>query len=181
MKNPITQRRGFTIIELLVVVAIMAVIATLATGAAIKSVKQNRNKRIDTMAKALEMSLVNYRALYGKWPVDFVGDYKGDLDKDGVKIVLKGDVKNAAVFKEILNAVRQNRALLDTSALLTRVKGSQMSVRDALAKYPGSDIPIGYPDHEPKPDDPPQYKMFKYYTVEYYLTTESVKVKRWVK
>jgi len=180
MKNRNRLRRGFTIIELLVVVSIMAVIATLATGAAIKSVKQNRNKRIDMMAKALEMSLVNYRALYGKWPVEF-NDYKNDGDEGDEKIVLKGDVKNAAVFKEILNAVKQNRALLDTSALLTRVNGKQMSVKDALRAGSGKDIPIGYPDYDPKPDDPAQFKNFKYYTVEYYITTESVKVKRWEK
>ena len=47
MRNGSDRRRGFTILELLVVISIMAIIATLATGAAIKAVKQSRNKRID--------------------------------------------------------------------------------------------------------------------------------------
>ena len=180
MRNRTTQRRGFTIIELLVVVSIMAVIATLATGAAIKAVKHSREKRIDTMARALEMALVNYRALYGKWPVDFY-KYSKDGDENDRMIVLKGDVKNAAVFKEVLLAVKSNRALVDTTALMTNVKGKRMSVRDALEKYAGSDIPIGYPDPAPKDDDPAEYKTFKYYTVEYNERTDSVKVKKWVK
>ena len=180
MNNRIAQRRGFTIIELLVVVSIMAVIATLATGAAIKAVKHSREKRIDTMAKALEMALVNYRALYGKWPVDFF-NYEDDGDTDETKITMKGDVKNAAVFKEVLLAVKNNRALVDTSALMTNVKGKRMSVRDALEKNAGSDIPIGYPDPAPKDDDPAQYKTFKYYTVEYNRPTDSVKVMKWKK
>lgn len=180
MKNRIAQRRGFTIIELLVVVSIMAVIATLATGAAIKAVKHSREKRIDTMAKALEMALVNYRALYGKWPVEF-DSYKNDGDTDASKITLKGDVKNAAVFKEILLAVKNNRALVDTSALMTTVKGQRMSVRDALEKNAGSDIAIGYPDPAPKDDDPAKFRTFKYYTVEYNVITDSVKVKKWEK
>ncbi len=182
MKNWTTKRRGFTIIELLVVVSIMAVVATLATGAAIKSVKQSRNKRIIVMAKSLEMSLVNFRALYGRWPVDFYADkYKKDGDEKDDKIVLKGAVKNAEVFKEILDAVKNNRALLDTSTLMTRVKDKQMSVRDALQKYPDTPIAIGYPDPNPDPEDPDDIKFFKYYTVEFYLATESVKVVKWIK
>ncbi|MBV5332608.1 prepilin-type N-terminal cleavage/methylation domain-containing protein, partial [bacterium] len=51
------SRRGFTIIELLVVISIMAVLATLVTGAALKAIKQGRNKRIDATCKALEIAL----------------------------------------------------------------------------------------------------------------------------
>lgn len=40
-------RRGFTIVELLVVISIMAIIATLATGAVLKSVRQSRIRRAD--------------------------------------------------------------------------------------------------------------------------------------
>lgn len=163
--NRTTRRRGFTIIELLVVISIMAVIATLATGAAIKSIKQNRNKRIDVTAKSLELALVNYRALHGQWPYTFDDPDTGDRSKQTVK-----GKQNAEVFKKIFEDVRAGRALIDTSALLTRVPGGRMSVRQALDKGESS-VPVGYPN-------PEDSNEFNFFTVVYNFQTDSVKVTR---
>ena len=164
MKDKTGKRLGFTIIELLVVIAIMAVIATLATGAALKSIRQSRSKRVDATVQALEMSLVNYRALHGKWPYTFA-DRKTNREKQVV-----GGEENAQVFRDVLEDVKNGNALLDPSALLTRVGGKRMTVKEAMEKGKET-IPIGYinPDNT---DD------FKFFSVEYNFLTQSIHVRR---
>jgi len=168
VKNKIARRPGFTIIELLIVISIMAVVATLATGAAMKSIKNSRKKRIDVTVQALETALVNYRALHGEWPIKFDDDeHDGKIDSVDV---IKGS-NNQKVFAPIMRDIRNKKALLDTSSLLTRVNGKRMTVKQALEKSGNNDIPIGYAD-------PSNQDEFKFYTVEFDFRTETVNVKK---
>ncbi len=168
VKNKIAKRPGFTIIELLIVISIMAVVATLATGAALKSIKNSRKKRIAVTVQALETALVNYRALHGEWPIKFDDDeHDGKIDSVDV---IKGS-NNSKVFEPLMKDIRNKKALLDTSALLTRVNGKRMTVKQALEKSGNNDIPIGYAD-------PSNQDEFKFYTVEFDFRTETVNVKQ---
>jgi len=157
-KNTDLTRRGFTILELLIVISIMALLATLATGAALKAMANGRKKKVDAMITALETGLSNYRARENKWPFEL----NGKLENDGC--YWWRDKDNAYVFKDMLSS---STVYLDSSALLTSVKG-RMSVRQALEKGVTS-IPIGYPD----PDNP---NSFKYFNVRYAPLTDTVKV-----
>ena len=164
MRNKIT-RRGFTILEMLVVVAVMAIIATLATGAAPKSLKVMRRRRIAATVSVLEAALNNYRAQENKWPFSI-----SQMQHVSAKSPLyrASGEKNAVAFEELLN--KDISLLGDTSGLLTRVKGRRMSVKEAQEKNL-SPIAIGYPD----PDNTDQFRFF---TVEYNTITDSVKVKQ---
>jgi prepilin-type N-terminal cleavage/methylation domain-containing protein len=68
MANTRKHTRGFTLIELMVVILIIAILATLATmagSAAIRSAKQTRIKlELDNLAGALD----SYKAKYGSYP-----------------------------------------------------------------------------------------------------------------
>lgn len=186
-------RRGFTIVELLVVISIMAVLATLATGAALKSIQQSRRKRVDMTAKSLEAALMNYRALKGEWP-DAInlsnmddpcaerkkssayartltyGKYSHP-DHDGCS-GRKGRFEasdNHLVFKEVFAEVKRGRALLDTSSILTSVKGDgRMTVREALERNKG-EIPVGYVN-------PDNQREFKFFRVQYNFDTDAITV-----
>jgi prepilin-type N-terminal cleavage/methylation domain-containing protein len=165
-------RRGFTIVELLVVISIMAIIATLATGAVLKSVRQSRIRRVQMMEKSLESAIMSYRALTGKWPCNFGSpDNAGARDRDSPEFAEKKTFEgreNATVFRKILEEVKNGRALLDTSSLLTNVSGRRMTVREALDRG-STDIPIGYAD-------PNNQQRFLYFKVVYNFQTDMVTV-----
>jgi prepilin-type N-terminal cleavage/methylation domain-containing protein len=169
-KRGARARGGFTILELLVVVSIMAVIATLATGAAIKSVKSSRNRRVDAMARALEMALANYRAQENQWPFS-----RSDLQEDprDKAILWAHGVDNVKVFQKMYHGSggQSTTVYLDTSAFLTQIQGSGLRVplRTALDLKKHTEAPIGYP----LPENP---NIFYCYCVCYNTLTDTVKV-----
>lgn len=166
-------RRGFTIVELLVVISIMAVVATLATGAVLKSVRQSRVRRVEMMAKSLESAIMSYRSLTGEWPCDF-----GTPDSVGASVRRDGpefaetktfkDRENAEVFRKIFGEVKKGRPLLDTSSLLTNVNGRRMTVREALERG-ATDIPVGYAN-------PENQQQFVFFRVVYNFQTDMITV-----
>lgn len=161
--NSEMTRRGFTILELLVVISIMAVVATLATGAALKAVKQSRNKRADATCKAIEIALMNYRAQENAWPVTLkpTGNsttvwYHGSDNKEVFKPMYHGSGGSRTVY-------------LDGSALM--VYSSGRKTLNAALKAGKTDVPLIYQN----PDDS---SRINYYCVEFNLLTDSVKVHR---
>lgn len=150
-------KKGFTLVELLMVIVVMALVATLATSAASKSIKQGRQKRIDTTAKSLQMALVNYRAQEGRWPVGLDPDARKDT------VTFSGE-RNKEVFEKLITA----RIYLEPSGLLTIANGKRMSLREAMDRG-NFNVPIGYPN-------PQNQSEFKYFTVVFNLTTDSVSV-----
>jgi len=164
------SRRGFTIIELLVVISIMAVIATLATGAALKAVKQSRNKRVDATCKALEVALMNYRAQENEWPFD-KGDLTRDPDHDGrPNIFWAHGEDNVRVFKPLYHSSKggSSTVYLDASALMAESRGKRKTLQKFLNEG-NTDVSLMYPD----PDDS---RHVNYYCVEFNQNTDSVKV-----
>lgn len=163
-ENRIT-RRGFTILELLIVVSIIAIIATFATGAALKSVKNSRSKRADAMQQILEMAIVNYRAQENEWPFALT---ELEQDSSDANVYWAKAEKNKIVFKKMLASTRT--VYLDASGLLTKVNGGRMTVKKALEKgY--SDIPMGY-------IEPANSETFTFFNVKYLALTDTVKVQR---
>jgi hypothetical protein len=63
----------------------------------------------------------------------------------GVKARHKGE-KNHEVFAAVLEELKDGRALLETSGIMVRARGSRMTLREALErKVSADDIVIGYP------------------------------------
>ena len=158
-------QRGFTIVELLVVIAVMSVLATLVTGAAMKAIKQSRERRVEATIKGLEMALMNFRARENCWPVT--------LKQSGndSSIWFHG-VDNAEVFKKLIAGGSDGTTrYLDGAALIVSVNGQRMSLFKALEKSKSSDKAIGYAL-------PANQNVFGCFCVEFNPLTDSVKVHR---
>ena len=64
------NRRGFTIVELMMVIGVIAVLMTIVTTTAMSSMRGSREKRTEAMKVALQAAIVAYQARdsEGKWP-----------------------------------------------------------------------------------------------------------------
>jgi len=158
------SKKGFTIMEMLVVVAVMAIIATLATGAVMKSLLTMREKKVKATISALQMAMQNYRAQQNEWPFAL-----SDLDRVNNSQTLYEAVgeDNAVVFEGLFDS---KNTYVDPSAILTRVNGARMPVKDALEKGE-TRLPLGFPE-------PTDTRKFSFFTVRYNLTTDTVKITR---
>lgn len=164
-----TNRRGFTILELLIVVSIIAIIATLSIGAAVKSVKQSRLRRISAMAQGLEIALANYRAQENAWPFELSDCVQDKNDRTRYWIHGKN---NAVAFRKLYDGSggQKKSAYLEASAYLVVSQGSRIPLRSAV-DLRRTDAIFGYP----KPDNT---SRFCCYCLCYNPLTDTVKVFR---
>lgn len=75
------RRRGFTIVELLIVIAIIGILGGIVTGAAMGSIRAARARRAEAMRVALEQAIAAYYAQEGEWP-DVIEDKAKNMDRD---------------------------------------------------------------------------------------------------
>ncbi len=62
------MKKGFTIIELLMVVAILAVLLGIITTAATASIRQSRKRQAQAVKRTLQNGIAAYRVREDKWP-----------------------------------------------------------------------------------------------------------------
>lgn len=64
------KKRGFTIVELMMVIGIIGVLMGVVTTAASSSVRQARIRRASTLCSLVQSGLATYYAQHDKWPVE---------------------------------------------------------------------------------------------------------------
>ena len=107
------MKKGFTIIELMMVVAILAVLLGIVTTAATASIHQARDRRAQAMKQALQGGIAAYKARRKEWPGK-LEDWAARPGNDGTLGYLSnGDYDN--VVQELLRLsagkAAQNRVL----------------------------------------------------------------------
>jgi prepilin-type N-terminal cleavage/methylation domain-containing protein len=75
------MKRGFTIVELMVVIAVLAILSGIVTVAALGAIKNGRAKRAEAMRVALEQGIAAYYAQEGRWP-DAIESKAGSMTED---------------------------------------------------------------------------------------------------
>ena len=180
------QKKGFTLVELLLVIAVMALLATLTIGGVAKATKNAREKRIDSMCRSLQMSLVSFKAQEGRWPVKrdpglnpntINGEARNEtsLNPDPYKqsmATFTGEY-NWHVFQDLIPTKGTKKGYyLSPAEFLVKVRGGKTkSLREAIDDGATSNISFGYAD-------PNNQSVFRYFKVEFNLMTDSVTVSR---
>ena len=72
------SRKGFTLVELLVVISIIAVLAALGGGAAVKALNKSRELAAQQAATSIVVGIQNFYDEYGTYPV--TGTTSNDFD-----------------------------------------------------------------------------------------------------
>ncbi len=127
------MKRGFTIVELLMVIGIIAILMGIVTTAASESMKASRKRRAEALVSLVQSGLAAYYAQNDEWPISFkgkVGNHKkGSDDVDENQYDLTASEVRECVRK-IVESTKQGNPLIDVSGLwVSRSDGDASSGR----------------------------------------------------
>ena len=136
------RKKGFTIIELLMVVAILATLLGIITTAVFSSIRQARDRRTQAMRQTIQNGIAAYRQLKDKWPGDLEDLAKDPPANRGTVITLTQgeydsvvqDLLKVSVGKNVKNRVMDPVGLLIMGKSGTDGKSSGVEFRAAAQK-----------------------------------------------
>ena len=157
------MRKGFTIVELLVVIGIIIVLMGIVTTAASESMRSARNNRAKALFALVQSGLAAYYAQNEKWPIDFEGRSGNHRKNNGNEVdpnqydLTAGEVRTCV--RAIVESTKSGNPLIDVSGLwvsrsdgetqkgsgmdfMTAIRGSRKSAQ----KMKLADMNFGYPD-----------------------------------
>ena len=174
------KRRGFTIIELLMVIAVISALMTIVTTAAMYSIRSSRERRTEAMRLALQAAIATYHAqdANGEWP----GSIENLAKNAETAVLSESDAQEVfrMIVKKSIGASGTRNPLIDAAALHVAPNGVQdgrgngMDFNAALkgdahrSKLSVSRMVFGYPGKESG--------KFHRYNIVYNASTDSVKV-----
>ena len=120
------MRRGFTIVELLVVIAVIGILGGIITNAAMGAIRNSRASRANAMRTALEQAISTYYAQEGKWPDAIEQKISSGMDEDTYTFTASecDDIFRQVVGKGFGKSGRKS-VLVDATALFV-ARSSQL-------------------------------------------------------
>ena len=160
------MRKGFTIVELMLVIGIIAVLMGIITTAASSSVKSSRSRKADVLCTIVQTGLATYYEQKGSWPVSIsTTGNKADYDnnsKDPDSIELSAEQVRTCV-KKLVDEAKQNNPMMDISGLfVSRSQGERNTgpamgldfmqairgTKQSRKKMKTAEMYFGYPESE---------------------------------
>lgn len=176
------HRRGFTIIEMLMVIAVISVLMTLVFSGISGVMSDARARQTEALCQAVQSGLTAYYAQKQKWPGGLGGKVEnGNFSGSGEQYELEATEVRAMV-KALVDEARDGNSLMDISGLFVSesdgepgCKGFGVDFLSAVrgTKKTGHRISVGnmyfgYPDK-----DSGRFRRFK---MVYSLPSDSISV-----
>lgn len=181
------RKQGFTIVELLMVVAVLAILTGIITTAASSAIKQARKRRTDAAKTTLQTGIAAYYAQRNYWPPKSgaLDSYSENGLSGGRQVAYLDDTQYDEVMYELLRASAGSSAsspVLDPNGLLVGSKSlshntsaTGQDFRQAVAKNKRhgetvklSQMTVGYADESSG--------SFRRFVIRYNAATDSVTV-----
>lgn len=127
------KRRGFTLIELMMVISILAILVTIVVTSVSGSIKSARAQRTSAVCSMVQTGLATYYAQYDKWP-DPLGSRveNGSFNERDDSYELTGDEVRKMVFA-LVKETKEGNPMIDVSALIvSRTNGERGSKGKAM-------------------------------------------------
>lgn len=129
------MKKGFTIVELLVVLGIIAVLMGIITTAASSSIRASRTQKTNALCTLVQTGLSTYREQEGKWPVSALnGDVvqpnankmgPGGTDDPNIYLLSATEVRQAV--KALVDKAKQNSPVMDISGLFVARQDNELT------------------------------------------------------
>jgi prepilin-type N-terminal cleavage/methylation domain-containing protein len=181
-------KRGFTIVEVLVVIAVLSILMGIVSTAASSAIKQARDRRKSAMRVTLQAGFATYYARENKWP-NAIEQYANNMDADKTTATIEGPNADNA-FRQLIRESMKNKGepFIDPSSLfvanssrvpnnpyqngkLRAVYGADFreAIKKSGKRYISIDnMAFGYPDKDTG--------YFRRYKIVYNSQTDSVTV-----
>jgi len=178
------NRRGFTIVEMLMVIGVLGILVTLVTVASTTVIRKSRVRRTDAMKYVLKAGFATYYTHRGEWP----GKLKtlcddgptSDFEKNKGYTYLDDTFADQAIRK-LVDESRSGNPMLDISGLFVAKSDSAskkntagMDFRQAVlknsrgGKMAVAQMAFGYPESEKG--------HFRRFVIKYNFKTDTVDV-----
>lgn len=171
------KKRGFTIVELLMVIAVIAVLVTITASSVLGAMKRARVQKANVLCELVKQGFCTYYAQKGEWPW---GDRQANRE-DGYYWLDANEVKTAVL--ELVKEAKKHNPMMDISGLyvstqsgepgnhhygmdfMTAVRGSKQHPD----KIPASRLNYGYPEES--------HGYFRRFVIKYSPITDEVVVR----
>lgn len=157
------KRNGFTIVEMLVVVAILGVLVGIVTTASGSAIRQSRVKRTAAMRTVLQAGLATYYAQRGEWPGKLKTLSEKGTAGGNLRVEYLSETEADGVFQELVSESLKSSPMLDVTGLFV-ADVSAVGSDSSRTKIHGRDFKVAVSKDSKRGNRKPRQLAYGYAT-----------------